>query len=280
MKGTLSRRGLLVGAGHAAAFGALAAALPRHVSAQDAEESAILFSMLYPNKPDGKFDSDYYSNKLVPLVRSLYGSAVERIELCEPHMANMPKAPKNFAAGQSHSPSDPPARRGPPPPVVRAATRIWIADAKAFSAAATANGGKLATALNAMTDITPTVQYERDVDVRGDARNAIEVGAQVSSTWFPTEDGKTFDAKYYGEKIIPLMVQLYGAKAIRRVEFSLGSAPAGTQPPLTAAVHYNIRDRMAWNMAGMQAGMKLMAEGPKYTTMKPVMGDMVVSAVG
>ncbi len=280
MKGTLSRRGLLVGAGHAAAFGALAAALPGRVSAQDADESAILLSMLYPNKPDGKFDSDYYTMKLVPLVRSLYGNAVERIELCEPHTFKMPNAPKSFAAGQSHSPSEPPARRGPPPPVVRAATRIWIADAKAFSAAATANGGKLAAALKEMTDITPTVQYERDVDVRGDARNAIEVGAQVSSTWFPTEEGKTFDAKYYDEKVIPLMVQLYGTKAIRRIEFSLGSAPKGSQPPLTAAAHYYIGDRTAWNMAGMQAGMKLMAEAPKYTTMKPVTGDMEVTAIG
>jgi hypothetical protein len=279
MSRVITRRGLLSGAGHAAAFGILAAALPRQAAAQDADESAILLSLLYPNPKDAKFDSDYYRDKVIPLLRALYGDSIERIELCETRAVEIPKT-KSFAAEKSHSPSEPAPRMGPPRSVVRAATRIWIRDVKAFGARGAASPGQMEVDLKPLTDMTPTVQFEKVVDVRGDARSAIGVGGQVSSTWFPAEEGKTFDAKYYDEKIIPLMVQSYGTDAIRRIEFSMGTVQAGNPPSLTAAAHYYIRDRAAWNAAGMKAGMRLMAEGPKYTTIKPVVADMEVSAVG
>jgi uncharacterized protein (TIGR02118 family) len=38
-------------------------------------------TILYPNGPDVKFDFDYYKNKHLPLVMSLFGKLIKRFEL-------------------------------------------------------------------------------------------------------------------------------------------------------------------------------------------------------
>jgi hypothetical protein len=102
----------------------------------------------------------------------------------------------------------------------------------------------------------------------------------VVSTYFPATAGAQFDAKYYGEKVIPLMIKLYGAKSIRRVEFNVGVAQGGQAPQVVASSHFYVRDRAAWDAAGMNAFPKLMAEGPRYTTIRPLVADMQVVAAG
>jgi hypothetical protein len=277
LKAILSRRLLLAGAGRLGAVGTLPALFTKLAHADAADESAILLSLLYPNSPDAKFNTEHFRDKHIPLLHSVYGESIERIELCTPHVVS---TPKSFPAGQGHTPSAAKPVFGPRPSPVLAAARIWIRDVKEFVTRTSASHQDLQEGLAQVSDATPTAQYERVVDIRGDARSAVEVGNQVSSTWFPTMEGKTFDAKYYDENVVPQMVKLYGAKAIRRVELSLGAVQDGVQPPLKAAVHYYIRDRAAWDAAAMKAGMQLMAEGPKYTTTIPFFADMEVAAVG
>lgn len=278
MTARISRRSMLLGASRMAAFGTLASLLAQRTGAQVDEESAILLSMLYPNPPGAKFDTTYYRDQHIPLLRSLYGDSIERIELCTPRKP--PAAVKGFAASKGHVPSAPTPAMGLRPSVVLAAARIWIRDVKGFAARGSEVQARVDADLRQVTEVTPTVQYDQVVDTRGDARGATKAGDQVYSTWFPTQEGKTFDASYYAEKVIPLMVKLYGTKAIRRVEFSLGAVQGGAQPAQKAEAHYYIRDRAAWDAAGMQAGMQLMAEGPKYTTVVPFVADMVVAAAG
>ena len=99
--------------------------------------------------------------------------------------------------------------------------------------------------------------------------------------YFPATEGGQFNAKYYGEKVIPLMVSLYGKEAIRRVEYTMASAgQGGAKPELLAASHFYIRNRQAWDAGGMKAFPQLMAEGPKYTNLAPITADTEVTAVG
>jgi hypothetical protein len=114
----------------------------------------------------------------------------------------------------------------------------------------------------------------------GDARASVPAQGNVVSTYFPATEGATFDARYYGDEVIPLMIKLYGAKAIRRVEFSLGAVQGGQAPVVTASAHFYIRDRAVWDAAAMRAFPQLMAEGPKYTTIMPLTADMQVVAAG
>jgi hypothetical protein len=250
-------------------------------AAEDQGESAICLSMVYPNAPKAKFDSRRYAEKHIPLLRAAYGDTIERIELHTPRKLPGMGGSGSLNSAGSHVPSTGAAPMGPPPPRLLAAVSLWLRDVKGFGEKTVAAGTSIATDLAEATEIQPVVQYDKVLSLLGDARAATATGGQVYSNYFPAREGGNFDAKYYGEKVIPLMVSLYGSKAIRRVEFTMGSvAQGGGKPAVVASAHYYIRDRAAWDAAGMKAFPQLMAEGPKYTTLMPLAADMEVAAVG
>ncbi|MET0282288.1 MAG: hypothetical protein ABW278_14355 [Steroidobacteraceae bacterium] len=271
----ISRRAVLHGVGGASAFSAVAAALPGALFAADeaASESDILLSIVYPNAPKAEFDAKRYEGKHIPLLKSLYGDSIERVELRVPRKISAP----GRRAGISNVPSQP-APMGPPPAVLASAS-IWIRNLKDFAARSLTVNAQILEDLKQVTSSEPIVQYDRVVSLLGDDSSAIQVDGQVFSTYFPTREGATFDAKYYGEKVIPLMIKLYGAKSIRRVQYTLGVKQGEAAPALTAAAHFYIRDRAAWDAAGMQAYPQLAAEGPHYTTIRPWVADQEVVAV-
>jgi hypothetical protein len=262
---------MLGSAGGLGVFGSIAASLPVHLFAADeaASESDILLTMVYPNAPKASFNARRYESKHIPLVKSLFGPSVERIELRVPHKVGGRKA------GISNGPSQVPMG---PPSAVLASVSIWIRDLKAFAAtSATANAQILAD-LKEVTQSEPIIQYDRVVSLLGDDSSAIKEG-DVYSTYFPTQPGGTFNSQYYGEKVIPLMIKTYGPKAIRRVQYTLGVKQGEAAPALTAAAHFYIKDRGAWDAAGMQAFGKLAAEAPNYTTVRPWTADTEIAAV-
>lgn len=277
MNGSFSRRSLLAGVGGAAVVGTFASSISATLrAAEDAGESAICLTMLYPNGEKAKFDARHYHSKHLPMLKTIYGDSVERIEL------RTPKRPKAAStSGQSNSPSAAAPAMGPPPRVI-AATSIWIRDLKAFGEKTAANNAEITKDLgNVVTESQPIVQYDKVIVLLGDARNDMAEDTQVFSTYYPASPEARFDVKYYGEKVIPLMVSLYGAKSIRRIEVTMGSnAQGGGKAPVVAASHFYIRDRAAWDAAGMKAYPQLMAEGPKYSTIVPIIGDHEVSAAG
>jgi hypothetical protein len=277
MNGSFSRRSMLAGMGGAAVAGTFASTISATLrAAEEAGESAICLSMLYPNGDKAKFDARHYQSKHLPLLKSVYGDSIERIELRTPRR---PKAPST--SGTSNSPAMAGPAMGPPPRVI-AATSIWIRDLKAFGEKTAASNVEITKDLgNVVTESQPIVQYDKVIVLLGDARNEMAEDTQVFSTYYPTSPEARFDVKYYGEKVIPLMVSLYGAKSIRRIEVTMGSSgQGGAKPAVVAASHFYIRDRAAWDANGMKAYPQLMAEGPKYSTIVPIIGDHEVSAAG
>jgi len=275
MNGSFSRRSVLAGVG-AAAVGTFAGSISATLrAAEDAGESAICLTMLYPNGPKAKFDAHHYHSKHLPLLKTIYGDSIERIEL------RTPKRVKASNSGTSNSPAVAAPAMGPPPRVI-AATSIWIRDLKAFGEKTAASNVEITKDLaDVVTDSQPIVQYDKVIVLLGDARNDMAEDTQVFSTYYPATPEAKFDVKYYGEKIIPLMVSLYGAKSIRRIEVTMGSnGQGGAKPAVVAASHFYIRDRAAWDAAGMKAYPQLMAEGPKYSTIVPIIGDHEVTAAG
>lgn len=279
MGGLISRRSMLASVGLAATNGMGIIRLLQSANAEEQQESAICLSMLYRNGEKAKFDAARYAEKYLPLLRAACGDSVERIELRTPRPFVMPgqAASGKPRSSGSHVPQSS-AQVGPQSPLLASAS-IWIRNAQAFGERTAAVTG-LAEELQKITEVEPLLQFDKVVALLGDARDAIPLQSSVVSTYFPAREGAQFDAKYYGEKVIPLMIKLYGAKSIRRVEFNMGAAQGSAQPLVTAAAHFYVRDRAAWDAAGMQAYPQLMAEGPKYTTITPLVADMQVVAAG
>jgi len=250
-------------------------------AAEEQGDSAICLSMIYAHSAKAKFDSRRYAEKHIPLLRATYGNSIERIELRVPRKIAGMGGNSLSTAGTSHVPSTGAAPMGPPPPRVMAAISLWLRDVKVFGEKTATAAPTITKDLAEVTEAPPIVQYDKVLALLGDARAAIATDEQVFTTYFPAKEGGTFDAKYYGEKVIPLMVSLYGSKAIHRVEFAVGSvAQGGGMPAVVASSHFYIRDRAAWDAAGMKAFPQLMAEGPKYTTLTPLVADMEVAATG
>ena len=260
----VSRRDVLRGVGHAAAFGTLAAALPRHAWAAEVSESAICLSMLYPGGK-GKFDSDRYRDKHLPLIRGIYGDSVERIELR--------MAPPPAKRAQSRFPG--------PPPAFLAAVNIWIGNLEEFGKHTAASGQQIQADLLKVSEIVPWVQYDQTLSLSGEARSAVPVGTEVATTYFPNKDGGRWDARYFVEKYMPKAIDVYGKDALRRTEVAQGKAgQGGVKAALIGTSHLYIRDRAAFDAAGRKAGMQLFQETPNYTDITGQFAIMKVHAAG
>jgi hypothetical protein len=285
----ISRRELLCGMGHAAAFGALAAALPRRLNAADSGDAAVLLSMNYANAPNAQFDAVRFGAVQLPLLRQIYGDSVERIELRVPSAAMMPAAaapPKQSRSwstpGSAKAVPKTPTMPQPPASPVLAAVSLWIRDVKGFAEKTAAARSQIAEGMaQIVSGSAPIVQYDRVLALLGDARDSIAVDSEVTSYYFTVGDGGQFDVKDYNDNVIPSMVKIYGEKALRRIEFSMGvKAESGGQPPVAAEAHYYIRDRAAWDQASMAGGRQLAAEAAKHPGIKRVRASMRIAAAG
>ncbi|HXC59890.1 MAG TPA: hypothetical protein VN645_11275 [Steroidobacteraceae bacterium] len=270
MKG-ISRRDVLCGVGHAAAFGVLAAALPRHVLAAEqaaGDGVAICLSMLYPGGK--KFDGDRYRDKHLPLIRSVYGDSIARVEL------RMVPPPEKLARSSKNARS---ATRPPTPPYV-AAISLWIRNVEQFGKITAASGQQIQADLLKVTDITPYVQYDETIAQKGDPRSDVPVGSEVTSTYFLNKDGGRWDAPYFVDKYLPKVEEVYGT-SLRRIEVTKGRAGQGGTPLLMmSASHLYIRDHTAFDAAGKKAGMQLFQEAANYTDIRGFPVLMNVQAAG
>ena len=138
----VDRRSVLLGAGTAAAAGVVAtfgAVTPSTANAEGVVGQECM-SIMYPNSPDVHFDFDYYVNKHMPLIMKLYGKSIARFEL----RRGLPGAD------------------GAPPPFVATIT-IWIADPKAFDAAAAIHQAGLRADVSKFTNSQLTAQRDKIV---------------------------------------------------------------------------------------------------------------------
>lgn len=261
----LSRRDLLCCAGGAAALGVLSAAGPRRAQAAEAStsESALCLSMLYPGAK-GKFDAERYRDKHLPLIRSIYGDSVERIEL------RVPSPPEQRMK----------STRAPPPPTFLAVVNIWIRRLDEYAAHTAQSAQQIQADLLKVSGITPYVQYDQMLSHTGQARADVAVGTEIASTFYPNKEGGRWDAKYFIETYLPKAIELYGADALLRTEVDQGRAgQSGVKAAFAASSHLFIRDRAAFDAAGRKA-MSLFQETPNYTDIMGVFTLMKVHAAG
>jgi hypothetical protein len=268
MKG-FSRRDVLCGVGHAAAFGVLAAALPGRVRAAEqaaGDGVAICLSMLYPSGK--KFDGDRYRDTHLPLVRSVYGDSIARIEL------RMTPPPKRTNTSKS-------AKGAPPPPPYIAAISMWIRNVEQFGKLTATSGQQIQADLLKVTGIIPFVQYDETIAQKGDSRGDVPVGSECASTYFVNKEGGRWDAQYFVEKYLPKVEEVYGTESLRRIEVTRGRAgQGGARLLMTSASHLYIRDREAFDYAGRKAGMRLFQEAANYTDIMGLFSLMKVHAAG
>ena len=133
------RRSMLVGAGKAAALGALVAlgaGVATEAAAADAKPVRCL-TILYKNGSDVKFDFDYYKNHHMVTIMGMYGKSIQKFELRK---------------GVS-------AMDGTPAPYVATLT-IWIADEAAFDANNAKYGATLAADVKNFTNTQMMAQRD------------------------------------------------------------------------------------------------------------------------
>lgn len=134
------RRSVMIGAGKAAAMGAVVAAfgsgLSREAGATDAKPVRCM-TILYKNGPDVKFDFEYYKIHHMTDIMRMYGKAIQKFELR-----------KGLAAGDGSA------------PLYVATLTIWIADEAAFDAAGAKYGSTLAAEVPHFTNTQLVAQRD------------------------------------------------------------------------------------------------------------------------
>lgn len=274
MSSLVARRTVLVGAGHAAAFGSLAALLPQAIRAGEAAApQRVCLTMLYPSGEGLAFDADAFKSRHLPLLKSSYGTAIERVEL---RMPPPPPPPPQLAEGEAAPPP-------PPTPPLLAAVSIWLGpNLGDFIAKAGAASKTIATDMATITKSAPMVQFDVVEGQGGDARATVAEGGVVVSQYFFAKEGGTWDGKYFGQTYAPKVLSSYGPEAIQRVEVVRGELAQGGGKPLVAgSINVYLKDAAAYDMAvGTEGVRALGAEAQQNTTLTPVAIVMTVRAAG
>lgn len=270
MSRSISRRALLAGSGVVGAAGLLPniPGWAQAVAPAPAGLPPVCLSMYYLSGDGGKFDRLQFREKQVGLLRELYGDALERIEL-----RTAPKVKRNDAG-----PSTQYAESAPP---ILAIVSLWPRSLEAYAAATLKAGDRIPQGMKGVTNAKVAVQWEQLVGAVGEPRESVVQGSSCFVTLYPSKGDGTWDAKYYTETYLPMVKEAYGPDALRRVEVCKGvSMQGGGKPMFVSAVNMYIKDQPAFMAAGMKAGMNLMKEAPKFTTIMPIIGAYDVFAVG
>ena len=265
MTEAFSRRTVLRGIGHAAAFGAMAASLPRLAHAADGEATYSL-AMTYQYGKKNKFKADRFRDGHLPLLKKIYGDSIERVEMRYAEPPQMKQGPKQIPV---------------PPQFVIAEVGIWIRDIAAFGKLTGEQGARIVADLKEVTEASPIVQYDKTLAGLGSVRSEVAVGNGCQSYYFMDKEGARFDTKYYVDTIAPKIMELYGPQAVRRIEVCQGAAGQGGAKPLVlASAHLYYAEQGAFFTAGRAALPQLMKESPNYTDIFPVVSQTTVHAVG
>lgn len=133
------RRSVMIGAGKAAAIGAVAAAFGSGLSREAAAQTKPVrcMTILYKNGPDVKFDFEYYRIHHITDIMRMYGKAIQKFELRK----GLPGADGSA-------------------PLYVATITIWIADEAAFDAAGAKYGSTLAAEVPKFTNTQLVAQRD------------------------------------------------------------------------------------------------------------------------
>jgi uncharacterized protein (TIGR02118 family) len=269
-----SRREVVKSGGTAVTLGMLGAAfgatLPRGVRAADSAKGVNCLTILYPAGEGLHFNADYYRDRHLTMIMKLYGDTIQRFELRK--VAAPPAPPAGAAA--------PPAGT-PPAPKYAAAINIWINDLAAFNANNQKHGKTMTDDVPNFTNGMPTIQYDTFHGEMGAKRSAPKVGDTCLTILYPNGAGVKWDVDYYRTGHMPMIMKLYGEKAIKRFELRKGDKNmAGAAPDYIGTVNIYIADQKAFEEAGKKHGQTLRDDVPHFSSVMPTAFPTVIHGIG
>jgi uncharacterized protein (TIGR02118 family) len=275
-RGRVSRRQVLKSGGTAVTFGMLASAfgalLPKGVRAADSAAGVNALTILYPSGDGLHFNKDYYRDHHLVTIMKLYGKTIERFELRTVNAPSPPPPPAPPAGG---------AAPAPRPPSYAAAINIWIADMAAFQANNQKHGKTLQDDVPNFTNAMPVIQFDKQHGEMGAPRSAPKVGDTCLTILYPNGEGVRWDVDYYRTGHMPLIMRLYGTKAIKRFELRKGDQNmAGAKPDFIGSVNIYIADQKAFEAAGKEHGNTLREDVPHFSSVNPIAFPSVIYGVG
>ena len=263
MKDSTTRRDVLRGAGAVITLAMLADAFGAAAPVGSGKQVSAGVNVLTLLYPAGSFDFDYYRNSYLKVLKGVYGKSVERIEVRE--VIAPPQAP------------------GAPAPTLpfSAVVNVWIKDPAAFQASSKKGAGTLAKEAERFTKLVPTVQFDTVHGAMGAARGAPQIGERCLMFLYPNSDGAHWDVTKYTATQMPLIMELYGSAAIRRLEVRAGErgSDAGSKPAYLGLVSIYVADQAAMQAAGRTHGARLMAENAGYSSVDPVVVPSLIRGV-
>ena len=236
----------------AAAFGAT---LPLGVLAADSAKGVNCLTVVYPGGSGVTFNADYYRDHHIKTIMSLYGKTIERIEL---RKVSAPQA--SYAA----------------------AVNIWIADLDAFKANNDKHGKTLQDDIPNFTNARATIQFDKVHGEMGAKRNAPKVGDTCLTILYANSDTVRWDVDYYKKGHMPLIMKLYGEKAIKRFELRKGDAgmAPSSKPDFIGSVNIYINDQAAFDAAGKEHTKTLVDDVPHFSSVMPIAFPTVIHGIG
>jgi uncharacterized protein (TIGR02118 family) len=272
----LSRRHVLKSGGTAVTFGMLASAfgalLPKGVRAADSATGVNALTILYPAGSGLTFNADYYRDHHLVTIMKLYGNTIQRMEL---RKVNAPPPPPPAAAPAAG------AAAPPRPAGYAAAINIWINDLAAFQANNQKHGKTLTDDVPHFTNAMPMIQFDKVHGEMGAKRSAPKVGDTCLTILYPNSEGVRWDVDYYRTGHMPLIMRLYGEKAIKRFELRKGDQNmAGAKPDFIGSVNIYIADQAAFDAAGKEHGKTLVEDVPHFSSVMPNAFPTVIYGIG
>src|SRR5450631_3449438 len=261
---TLNRRDLLKNAGAGVTLGMLAsvfgAVLPEGVGASASAAGVNCMTILYPAGEGVTFDTDYYRDHHLVTIMRLYGKSISRFELRKVV----------------------PSPDGAPPVPYSAAINIWIANLEAFDRQNARHGPTLVADVPHFTNSLPTIQYDKIHGQMGRPRGAARVGDTCLTILYDNVAAVRWDVDYYRRHHMPLIMRLYGPKAISRFELRKGDAgqAPGSKPSFIGSVGIYINHQPTFDAAGKEHGPTLVKDVPNFSSIMPHACPTVIHGSG
>ena len=258
----INRRTVLKAGAGTVTIGTILSALGCSSSGISNSESIIgsdCLTILYTNGPDVTFDYDYYRENHLTLIMDRYGDSIERFELLKPVITE-----------------------GFPPPNYIAVVNIWIRDAEAFAAAGAEHGGEVGSDVPNFTNTGLVVQTDTVWGESGAPLHSTEMGQRCMCIFYPNEEGARWDADYYRDGHMVLIMDLYGTEAIRRFEVRKGPEPAAGGPPsmFMGSVNFYIENQAAFDVAQAEHTATLLADIPNFSSVNPSVVTTEIYGIG
>ena len=128
----------------------------------------------------------------------------------------------------------------------------------------------------------PTIQFDKFHGEMGAKRNAPKLGDTCLTILYPNSDGVRWVVDYYKKGHMPLIMRLYGEKAIKRFELRKGDAgmAPNSKPDYIGSVNIYINDQAAFDAARKEHGSTLVKDVPNFSSVNPIAFPTVIYGIG